>query len=157
MKLTARIDFLRSEEASSLVEMAVLLPLLLLLLLGAVDFGRGYYLASEVASAAHAGAEFAVQNADNISGESTSITNAAKSDAPDVPGISVAAPVWGCECSDGTSYSANCATMPTGCSANWVYKVTITASATYTPMFAWPGIPSTIALSSSATMRSGGL
>jgi Flp pilus assembly protein TadG len=150
------VDFFRSDQAASLIEMAFIVPFLMALLLGTVDFARAYYLSSELASAAHAGAEYAAQNPTNIPGETASITNAVTHDAPDVPGLTVATPVWGCECSDGTSYSASCSSPPSGCSANWVYRITITASATYAPWFPWPGIPSSMLLSSSATLRSGG-
>lgn len=149
-------QLLRSEAGSSLIEATVLAPVLLFLLLGAADFGHGYYLAEEVASAAHSGAAYAIQNPGNISSDTTGIQNAAKSDAPNVTGLTIATPVWGCECSDGSSFSAKCASVPSGCSANWVYKVTVTASATYTLLFPWPGLPSSIPLSSSATMRAGG-
>jgi len=147
---------LNSETGSSIIEAAVLAPVLLLLLLGAADFGRGYYLAEEVAGAAHSGAEYAIQNPGNVSSDSTGIETAAKDDAPEVPNLQVATPTWGCECSDGSSYSASCSTVPTQCATNWVYKVTVTASAGYTPLFPWPGLPTSFALSSSATMRSGG-
>ncbi|MGA8529600.1 MAG: hypothetical protein WB622_07795, partial [Acidobacteriaceae bacterium] len=92
----------------------------------------------------------------NISSNGAAIQTAAHDDAPNVANLIVATPTWGCECSDGSSFSANCASVPSNCSANWVYKVTVTTSASYTPLFAWPGIPSSIALSSSATMRAGG-
>lgn len=147
---------LRSESGSSVIEAAILAPALLLLFLGAADFGRGYYLAEEVAGAAHSGAEYAIQNPGNVASDSTGIETAAKNDAPNVPNLHVGTPTWGCECSDGTSYSASCSTVPSKCTTNWVYKVTVTASAGYTPLFPWPGIPTSIALSSSATMRSGG-
>lgn len=156
MRFSVPIKLLRSDSGSSLIEAAVLAPVLLLLLLGAADFGRGYYLAEEVAGAAHSGAEYAIQNPGNFSNNATGIETAAKDDAPDVPDLHVATPTWGCECSDGTSYSASCASVPSSCTTNWVYKITVTASAGYTPLFPWPGIPTSIALSSSATMRSGG-
>lgn len=151
-----RNTFLGSESGSSLIEAAVLAPVLLFLMIGAADFGHGYYLAEEVASAAHSGAEYAIQNPGRISDHTTGIQTAAKNDAPNVPSLTVATPAWGCECSDGSSYSTHCSSVPSGCATNWVYKVTVTASANYTPLFPWPGVPSSIALSSSATMRSGG-
>jgi Flp pilus assembly protein TadG len=147
---------LRCDNGSSMIEGAVLSPVLLMLLLGAADFGRGYYLAEEVASAAHAGAEYAIQNPGRISSDTTGIETAAKVDAANVANLNVATPTWGCECSDGSSWSAKCSSVPSGCATNWVYKVTVTASTNYAPLFPWLGIPSSIALSSSATMRSGG-
>src|ERR1700712_5471655 len=58
---TARTG-LYAEQGSSLVELAILLPMLMFLLVGAADFGKAYYLTIEVASAAEAGALYGVQN-----------------------------------------------------------------------------------------------
>ncbi len=150
MKSRGLLHFFREECGASLVELAVMLPLFLLLLFGAVDFGRAYYLAEEVAGAARAGAEYGAENPTDTTG----ITKAATDDAPDVAGLSVATPTYGCECSNGTSFTASCTSTPT-CANNVVYRVTVTVSATYTPLFPWPKIPSTISLSSTAVMRSG--
>ena len=97
----------RSETGSSLVEMGLLLPVLFLLLLGAVDFGRAYYLAIEVSNAAHTGALYGAQNPTDTSG----MQGAATSDAPDVPGFAVTA-TYGCECSNGASAVAACGVSP---------------------------------------------
>jgi Flp pilus assembly protein TadG len=147
-----RLPFLRDERGASLVEMAALTPLFMLLLFGALDFGRAYYLSTEVAGAAHAAAIYGSENPTDTAGMKT----VAKDDAPNVSTLSVTTPTYGCECSDGTGYSANCATTPTCTSTTEVYRVNVTVSATYTPLFPWPGIPSTMSFSSSASMRSGG-
>jgi Flp pilus assembly protein TadG len=140
-----------SEDGSSLVETALAVPVILALMVGVVDLGRAYYLAMEVAGAAHAGAEYGVQSPSDATG----IKAAAAADAPDVPNLTVATPVYGCECSDGTSYSVNCANKPT-CAANVVYSVKVTVSASYRTLFPWPGLPTTMPITNSATMRSGG-
>jgi Flp pilus assembly protein TadG len=140
-----------NDEGSSLVETALLTPALLLMMLAVVDFGRAYYLAMEVAGAAHAGAEYGVQNP----ADTTGIKAAATSDAPNLPNLAVTTPAYGCECSDGTSYSANCSSTPS-CTTNYVYRIDVQTSAAYKPLFPWPGIPSNLNLSSSASMRSGG-
>jgi Flp pilus assembly protein TadG len=142
---------LAEEQGASLVETAVLLPMLLLLLLGAVDFGRAFYLAIEIAGAAQAGAAYGIQKPTDTAG----MQAAAASDAPDVPNLTIANSEYGCECSDGTSYSASCSTTPT-CSANMVYRVSVTVSSTYKPWFPWPGIPSSMQLKDSAALRTGG-
>ena len=139
------------DDGGSLVELSLTLPLFFLLLFGAVDFGRAYYLAMEIAGAAHAGAEYGAQNPTDTAG----MQAAATADAPDVPGLTVTMPSYGCECSDGTSFSANCTTTPM-CTTNVVYRVTVSVSATYKPIIPWPEIPSSMILSNSATMRSGG-
>lgn len=144
------LGLLKAERGASLVELALVLPLLMLLLMGAVDFGRAFYLAMEISGAAQAGAEYGAQNPTDTTGMSA----AAKYDAPDVPGLVVSTPTYGCECAAGTGFSATCANTPSCPSSNIVYRVTVNVSATYSPWFPWPKIPSSISLSSSATMRS---
>jgi Flp pilus assembly protein TadG len=151
MKRASRLHFFGDERGASLVEMAFVLPIFLLLLFGAVDFGRAYYLAIEIAGAAHAGVEYGVQNPSDSAG----IESAATADAPDVKNLVVGAPVYGCECSDGSQYSTSCGSKPTSCTYNVVYVVSLTVSASYSPLFPWPKIPSSLSLSSTAKMRSG--
>jgi Flp pilus assembly protein TadG len=143
------LKFVASERGTSLVETAMLVSFLMAQLAGAIDFGRLYYLANEVAGAAEAGAAYGSQNITDTTG----MTNVAKLDAPNVSGLSVS-PAWGCECSDGTQRSASCSTTPSGCSANVVYYATVTTSATYSPLFPWKGTNSSITVSRSTTMRS---
>jgi Flp pilus assembly protein TadG len=144
------IRFAASDSGTSLAETALLLPFLLLLLVGAIDFGRGYYLAIQVAGAAQTASEYGSQKVTDIAG----MQAAARNDAANVPGLKVSAVSYGCECSDGTSYSPNCTVYPT-CTSNLVYRVSVTTSSTYSPLVPWPGIPSSILLSSTATMRGG--
>ena len=49
-------------DGQSLVELALMLPLLMLILLGAVDFGRVYYTQVAISNAARVGAEFAIDS-----------------------------------------------------------------------------------------------
>lgn len=154
MKKRNRFDLFIEEDGASLLELALVFPIFVLLLLGSVDFGRGYYLAIEVAGAAHAGAVYGSQNPTDTAGMKT----AAQDDAPDVPGLTVTTPTYGCECANGTNYSASCATTPTCTGSNVVKRVNVTVSATYKPLFAWPVLgnlfnPSSMTLSSSASMR----
>jgi len=144
---------LRDEQGASLVEMAVVLPLFVLMLFGAVDFGRAYYLAIEVAGAAQAAAEYGSQNPTDTTGMQT----AAKDDAPAVT-LTFPTLSYGCECPDGSSYSASCASKPSSCpsSLSVVYRVNVTVQGAYTPIFPWPGIPSSMSITSSASMRSAG-
>jgi Flp pilus assembly protein TadG len=147
-----RLKIVNSEEGGSLVELAFFLPFLLAVLMGAADFGRAYYLAIEVAGAAHAGAVYGAQNITDTAG----MINAAKLNSPDVSGLT-ATGSWGCECSDGTASSASCTMIPT-CSVNVVYYAKVTASALYHPIIMpFKGINSPITpltLTGSTTMRS---
>ena len=152
MKKPIQCDLLRGECGASLVEMALLMPLFMLLLLGTIDLGRAFYLAMEVAGAAHAAAVYGAQNPTDTAG----MQYAAQYDAPNVPNLTVTNATYGCECSDGTSYSLSCASIPTCTGLTEVYRIDITVTATYSPLVPWPGIPSSISLSSSAAMRSAG-
>lgn len=67
------------QRGAALVELAVILPLLLLVLIGATDFGRMTYLSVLVSNAAAAGARYASQSIDNA-GDITAVRNAALAD-----------------------------------------------------------------------------
>lgn len=144
----AKLILLREQRASSLVELAVTLPLLLILLVGAIDFGHGFYLALEVSSAAQAAALFGVQNPTDTTG----MTSLAQLNAQDVAGLHVTT-VSGCECSDGTSATTDCTSL-FFCSANIVRYVEVTVTGTYVPILSFPGVNTNIALRAHQKMRS---
>jgi hypothetical protein len=152
----ARGERIRSQRGASLVELAIVIPFLVLLALGAIDFGRAFYLSIEVANAARAGVQYGAANGNltNFAGMET----AANADAFDVPGGVAPNAVWGCECSDGSTSSQNCSPVPTcpGGASGPIYLVDyvqVYTSATYTPLIPWPGIPLSIPMSSQAKMR----
>jgi Flp pilus assembly protein TadG len=136
-----------NEDGSSILETTLLMPFLVLLLMGAVDFGRAYFMAIEVSSAAEAGALYGTQNASDTAG----MVTAATLDAPEVSNLAPVA-TYGCECSDGSSVSASCTSLPL-CTYNVVNFVEVDTAATYTPIFPYPGIPTSIALTAKARMR----
>jgi Flp pilus assembly protein TadG len=53
---------IRSDDGQSLVELALALPILLLILLGLADFGRAFYYTTIISNAARAGAAYLSQN-----------------------------------------------------------------------------------------------
>jgi Flp pilus assembly protein TadG len=137
----------RQTEGSSLLETALLVPVLAFLLVGVADFGQAYYVAMEMGSAARTGALYGARNPTDTAG----MVAAAKLDAPDVKTFSSAA-VYGCECSDGSSPSSSCAVVPT-CTYNALYYVQVNTSTTYTPMLKYPGIPASLVLRGQVRMR----
>lgn len=152
MKRRNRLEHLLDERGSSLVELAIVLPVFILLLMGAIDFGRAYYLSMEIAGAAQAAAVYGSQNPTDTAG----MQSAALKDAPDAANLSVSSATYGCECSDGSNYNASCSSTPVCTGTTQVYRVNVTVTAQYTSLFHWPGIPSHLSLSSSASMRSAG-
>ena len=50
--------FARSERGAAMVEMALVLPIIILLFLGMIDFGRAFFLYNNLTNAAREGARF---------------------------------------------------------------------------------------------------
>lgn len=153
MRSLRRILSLRCEDGQSLIETAIVISVLILLLAGAVDFGRAYYMTLEVKGACQAGATYGSQNPTDTTG----MVNVANKNSGDLAGnasynFSPTAS-YGCECSDGSDVTPNCSAMMV-CLTNSVEYVTVTATATYTPLIPWPGIPSTIPITETVEMRS---
>lgn len=141
---------MRFSDGASLVELALVIPLCLVLLAGAIDFGQAFYVATEVTAAAHAGAIYGVENPGDVSG----MESAAKQGAVELSGLSASA-TYGCECSDGSSATASCSSTPS-CTYNYVNYVDVIASASYVPALRYPWIPITLKFSKEARMRTGG-
>lgn len=138
----------RNESGSSLIEATLILLFLLLLFAGSVDIGTAFSYSSSLQKAANAGALYGTQYPTDTSG----MIKAADQDAQDVPGMNVSA-TYGCECSDGSSQSQNCASTPSCTSGtNEIYYVEVSATSTYKPLVLWPGIPTSYNLGSTVTL-----
>lgn len=141
---------LMDAEGASFVELALVLPLFLLMLIPVVDVGRGFYAAIEVASAAHAGAIYGLENPSDTSG----MVQAAKAGASNLSSVSATA-TYGCECSDGTSPVASCTSTPS-CTYNYVTYVNVSVTSPYKTVFGYPGLPSSMNITREFRLRAGG-
>jgi len=164
MKTKTRID---RQRGATLVELALLLPVLTLLFVGVFDVGRGCYFALEVSNAARAGAQYGYQSSGTMI-DTTGIQNAAMKDAADIgpSGASCSQSAcwssgypqssWGCMCSDGTQKSKFCAAGTLTCSTNsrQVNYVDVKTQAAYTPLIPWP-FPSPTALNAETLLWAG--
>src|SRR5579863_5414193 len=90
------------------VELALVMPLLILLLAGATEYGRLTYFDIEIANAAGAGAAFAAQNGSDAT-DTTGIQAAAANDAPNLTRIATltATPTLSCSCSNGAAITCS--------------------------------------------------
>jgi len=153
----------RTDHGGVLAEFAIVVPVALLLLLGAVDFGRVWALASASANAAHAGAQYGSQNAQlagDIEGmRQVTIRDLANSPAlaasnPGENGITLAdftiTPERYCECSDGSGIACD---NKCGGGTNPMVFVRVRVDTTFQTMFDYPGIPSTIPIAREAVLR----
>jgi len=152
------LEMLRSQTGQSLVELALLTPVLLLLVVGTAEMGRYASLAIMIGNGARAGAAYGAQNP-TTAGDTTGIQNAALADLKDISSLSptvTSAIVCGCD-NGGTiipnpETSAACATT---CSVGntTVSSVQVTVTGKFTSMFNYPGIPSPLTITSTATER----
>lgn len=159
--MIARIH--RSEEGAGLIELAVVLPLLALLVVGIVETGRYLAFSVRLSNAAHAGAQFGSQN--QAAAHATSdIASAACSDsqftcttATPAPGATtspdtmlVSSSVW-CTYSDGST-NANC---PDAGTLQRNMFVQVSTSGTFKPLLHLPLMPNAVPMSAVAIVQVG--
>jgi Flp pilus assembly protein TadG len=126
-----------------MVEFGLLLPVLVLLLMGAADFSRVFYAAVTTTNAARAGAGYGIESRAK-SMDFAGMRQAALDDAQDITGA-VATAVQFCECPDGSSI---------GCTQTCVSGAKrIYVRVTTTKTFRTVGLPSSFPLSATAVMR----
>ena len=139
----------RDEAGSVMVELALLLPVLTLLLLGAMDFSRVFFYAVELGSAVTAGAEYGARNTDTATNY-TAINSTVTGDAADLTGVSASSTSY-CSC-PGVGGTVACTSNCTGYGKPKMY-VSVTGNYTWTSWVNWPGIPHSVALTRTVYMR----
>lgn len=138
------------ESGQALVELSIAASLLVLICLGAVEFGQVAYTSTEVASAAKAGAQYGAQNGATAS-DSNGITNTATAAAPNLSGMTVSA-TYACVCSDGSASTC----LLTDCPNSHIEEsVIVNTKYALTPMIRLPGIASTFTVTGSAIQECG--
>jgi len=142
---------LRSASGGALIEVAIAMPILMLLLVGAAELGRLAYFSIEISSAAYSGASYAAQNR-GTAASTANIATAASKDAANISGLVTVSSV-ACYCSDGTAVT--CANAATNCvtPAHISEYVKVSTSVPVSPIFSYPGLSATWTLNGSATMR----
>jgi Flp pilus assembly protein TadG len=137
------------EKGQAMMEFALLLPVLLILLLGIIEFGRAAYYAIEVADAARAGAQYGSQSLADAANPGN-IAAAAQNNAQDMGGaLTVNAPQTACVCPGG-GVAGSCEAA-LACCYPLVY-LTVTTTYNFTPLFNYPGLPTTYNLTGSSTL-----
>src|ERR1051326_6579113 len=141
----------KAQAGTALVELAIMLPLLIVLILGAVDFGRVFDAAIELGNAVTAGAEYGSRLTTKVT-DVTGIKSVVTSDAADLSGVSFPSdPTSYCTC-PGSSTHVTCTSTCTGYGKPKEY-VSVTANYTWTTLVPWPGITNSVALSRTVVMR----
>jgi Flp pilus assembly protein TadG len=164
----------RNDRGSAFVELALVLPLLSLVLVGAAELGRIAYFAIEVSNAARAGAAYGAQNGStSASTNAAAVTAAALADAPELATAATSftatpATLEDCETVNSNSGAVTenpstpvpypmvtpCATSTTNGVTNTIVNyIQVTTQAQVKTMFRYPGIPTSFTLNGFAQMR----
>jgi Flp pilus assembly protein TadG len=139
-----------SRRGAALVELAVIVTLLSLLVIGIMDFGRIGYSAMALTGAARAGAMYGAMPGNT--GDFVGMQNKASAAASDIGSITTSASMI-CECQVGSTTAViNCTTGT--CAGTRRDRVSVTASKTFALIRAFPQLPTNISLSRTAIMRS---
>lgn len=140
-----------TQHGSALVEFAITFPLLVLMTMGAVDFGRVFFQAVTVTSAASAGAFYGAQ--DNVkTGDISGMRAYASNDASDLTEISTTAERF-CDCPDDPGVEVNCITAT--CSGYGLPRLFVRTGVrkTFQTLGPYPGIPNSVSLNRNAFLR----
>lgn len=140
---------MHAQRGAALVEIAVLLPVLLLLAIGAVEIGRFANYAIVAANAARAGVQYGAESLATAS-DTTGMQNAATGDAGAGSGLSAAASHY-CLCSDGSA--STCLSTDCPLPLHRVLWVKVVVSGTLTSLLKYPGVPRTFPITQTAVMR----
>ena len=150
---------LREDKGQAFVELALVMPIFILLLVGIAEVGRLAYASIEVSNAARAGVAYAAQS-HTTAQDATNIQLAATQDAPNITSLS-ATTNYSCSCESSTGVmtaAGSCtgiSTAPGSCPSpsRIVLYVQVNTTAPVDTLFHFPGIPSTVTLRGFATMR----
>ena len=148
------------DAGGALIELALVLPVLVLIFVGTIDFGRVFYTSQSLTNAARAGVQYgshsAARSADIPGMENTAET------ATSTPGI-VATATRLCQCANDagdfspTTPADDCSSpQATACpSGHRVVTVTVTTTKTFNTLMAGglPGFLQSMPLTRTATMR----
>src|SRR5271157_1972171 len=132
----------------AMVELALVVPALVLLLLSTVELGRLAYAGIGVTNAARAGVQYGSQNSTTAS-DNAGMQQAASNNAPNLTGMTATATHY-CQCVNGSASTC----QPTDCQGSRrVLYVEVDTSYRFTTLIKYPGIPTPIQLSGKAVSR----
>lgn len=150
---------LREDRGQAFVELALVLPIFILLIVGIAEVGRLAYASIEVSNAARAGVAYAAQS-HTTAQDSANIQLAATQDAPDVTSLT-ATTSQSCVCESSAGVLGtfgSCTAISTAAGScpspsRIVLYVTVTTTAPVNTIFHFPGIPNSVTLRGFASMR----
>ena len=118
----------RSDRGQALVELAMIAPVLIILMLGVIDYGRVYFAYISVTNGARIGADYAAIGPTQAA-DTAAIKAAALGDTTDLLNLSPTNPE---------------VTVVTASDSQGSLYADVTMTYTFTTLFPWPGLPTSI-------------
>jgi Flp pilus assembly protein TadG len=146
-----KLKLFRSESGTSLIEFALIAPVLIFMLIGLIEVGRYAFFSIVAANAARAGVQYGAQSLATAA-DTSGMKSAALQD-----GLSLSN--WTANTTATSLCSINggalqpCTTSSSGPPANTIYYVSVQVNGTFNPMLSYPGIPKNVPISGKAVMR----
>ncbi len=142
----------RRQRGAALTELTIALPVLMLLMLGAVDFSRVWMRSTAIENAVHTGAQYGAQTSSHTV-DTSGIASAVSDDlvASGLPAeeFTVDSQQY-CECQNGTTIDCDDGT----CGAGGVRMyVRVRVNSTFETLVDYPGLPHRIDVSREARIR----
>lgn len=138
---------LRGERGQSIVETALVFPLLVTMIVGTVEMTRVVNASIGVANAAKAGAQYACKNGYTAQ-DTTGIATAASNEVPNLTVTTTSS--FGCSCSDGTASTCLNSDCP---NSHIEQTVTVDTSSTLSATIQLPGLPKTFTVKGESIQR----
>lgn len=139
---------------TSVVEFALVAPVLLFLVIGVIEVGRYEYFAILTANAARAGAQYGAQDLETAY-DNDGITAAVLQDGGNLPNWSAPGAITVNQlCAISGNAPGTCAT-PWGSSPpqNTIYYVQVQVTGVFSSLLSFPGIPDNVPITSTTTLR----
>jgi hypothetical protein len=136
------------------VEFALVVPLLVLLLIGAVEIGRAAYYAIAVVNAARSAVQYGARNP-STAGDTAGIKQAALNDFPMLSLDNVTPDLSRCECPNGNPIP--CPGEVTNCPGDdrFISYLKVNTQMQIMPLVGFPGLPPSFTFTGEAIMRIG--
>ena len=144
---------LSADGGQGLIELALTLPLLILILMGGAEFARFAWASIETTNAARAGAQYGAQT-DITASDDAGMQTAALNDGVNLTGLA-ATSSHSCACSNAPTTTGGCLNALGGCASPAIVLeyVQVNTSSTIRPIYHWPGLPATFTANGSAIMQ----
>lgn len=139
----------KQSKGTAAIELALMIGILMMILVGTIDVARVFYAAITVDDASRAGAQHGIRS-NGFTSDISGMEGASALNAQDL-GTVTTTPERYCRC-EGGSTDVNCVTGTCTEGVPQVY-VRVETQGTFNTVFAYPGMPYAIPLSSATTFR----